>query len=457
MKYKTSHIPYSATLDRRIVSVVTMHFSEENYKDKGIIIRMKKRKNIFYGWFVAFAGFLMIGLSVGLQTNCNVAFLQPMSEALGYNISEIALNTSLISLAMIPCYIIVPKVLRRVSYRRYAFFSGIGFLLFKILFALSTSLWQFYLCSVMMGIFIPGISFIMVNSLIDGWFNEKKGLALGIAATGAGVSGAIFLPLITKVIMNYGWRNGYLFQAVLIALLLTVSLLLIRNTPESVGLKPLGADKKEAQVGIKQGFTLQQTLKLPTFYILLIGIFLLSAIGLGIQPYLMSSLTAAGYEVIVASKIVSAILLVSIVGKIVMGSVFDRFGIKYAGVFIGMFFLFSLLLLCVIENHIWIAYSFALIFGITYVSLSIPVPYIIIDFFGSKEFTAIYGVALMVSSIGSAFGSILTGLIYDAKGSYQAAWMVYMLMAVALAVCIQVSYGMVKSAKPVKKIEIEYE
>lgn len=417
---------------------------------------MKQIKKIYYGWIVTFAGFLMIGLSVGLQVNCNVAFMKPMSEDMGYSISQIALNTSITSLAAIPCYIIIPKILKKISFRSFASLCGINFLIFKIMFAFSTNLWQFYLFSFMIGISIPGISFITVNSLVDCWFFQKKGLAIGIVATGAGVTGAAFLPIITGIIESYGWRNGYLFQTIVSFIMLTLSLLMIRNTPESIGLKPYGYKNEKVDTSNKNGYTLKQTLKMPAYYMLLNGIVCLTVVGLGIQPYLMSYLSDAGYDAMFASKIVSIILIIATIGKIVMGAVFDRYGIKYVGLFTGVIFLISLMLLSFVDNHIFVAYLFAVAFGISYVTLSIPIPYLVIELFGSKDFTAIYGVVLIVSSIGSTIGSILTGLIYDNFGSYQTAWIFYMCISVVLAVSIQISYRTVRSNVMPKKVATEY-
>ena len=403
------------------------------------------RKKIYYGWIVTFVGFLMIGLSVGLQVNCNVAFMKPMSNDMGFSISQIALNTSITSVVAIPCYIIIPKVLKKISFRSLAAVSGISYLIFKILFAFSTELWQFYLVSVMIGISLPGLGFITVNSLVDGWFHAKRGLAIGIAATGAGVTGAVFLPIITGIIEMHGWRNAYLFQALVIFIMLTISLLLIRNTPESIGLKPYGYKNEQVATIQKYGYTIKQVLIMPAYYILLIGIICLSIIGLGMQTYLMSYLSNEGYDVIFASNIVSLILIIATIGKIVIGLALDRLGVKYVGLFIGACFLLSLILLSFVGNHILIAYIFAVIFGISYVSLSIPIPYLIINLFGSKDFTAIYGVVLIVTSTGSTIGSILTGLIYDNTGSYQAAWTLYMCMSIVLAVSIQITCRMVKN------------
>ncbi len=409
---------------------------------------------IYYGWIITFAGFLMIGLSVGLQVNCNVAFMKPMSEDMGFSISQIALNTSITSVVAIPCYIIIPKILKKISYRSLAVISGISYLIFKILFTFSTELWQFYLSSLMMGISIPGISFITVNSLVDGWFHEKRGLAIGITATGAGIIGAVFLPIITSIIEVHGWRNAYLLQTVVIFIMLTISLLLIRNNPDSVGLKPYGYKNEQTATIQKNGFTLKQTLLMPAFYMLLLGVICISIVGLGMQTYLMSCLSDEGYEVIFASNIVSLILIIATIGKIVMGLALDKFGIKYVGLFTGACFLISLILLIVVGNHILFAYIFAFAFGISYVTLSIPVPYLIINLFGSKDFTAIYGVALIVSSTGSTIGSILTGLIYDNTGSYQTAWIIYMFISIVLAVSIQIACQMLRNNVTEKKINL---
>lgn len=118
----------------------------ENKKTMNIT---KKQKQ----WLIVLAGFLLSGVNVGINTNCNTAFLNPVCEDLGLSISSFALTASIVSFVSIPCLLAIPQLLKKMSARSLLIFSGMGFILFKILFGCAEELWQFYACSVGIGIF----------------------------------------------------------------------------------------------------------------------------------------------------------------------------------------------------------------------------------------------------------------------------------------------------------------
>lgn len=297
------------------------------------------------------AGFLLSGVNVGINTNCNTAFLNPVCEDLGLSISSFALTASIVSFVSIPCLLAIPQLLKKMSARSLLIFSGMGFILFKILFGCAEELWQFYACSVGIGIFAPGFGYLTVNSIINRTFTENNGLAVGIASSGAGIVGAVALPVVTWMISAKGWRSGYYLEAVLALLFIGFAVILI------------GGEKKETQeetVSHSSRWKMSGQEKIA-FLLLLVGLFLLCLVGMGIQPYLMPYMKSIGYTTAFAAGVVSGILTINTAAKIISGYVFDRVGtIGAAGITAGTMIV-SLLLLVLLKGSP-VVYLFAVIF-----------------------------------------------------------------------------------------------
>jgi len=80
---------------------------------------------------------------------------------------------------------------------------------------------HFYIIAVFQGVGLSAICVVPPSVLITNWFNDKRGLALGLALAGTGIGGSIYSPIATQIIVRYGWRTAYLASG-LIVLLITL-------------------------------------------------------------------------------------------------------------------------------------------------------------------------------------------------------------------------------------------
>ena len=396
-------------------------FSNRNGRNKKTMNISKKQQR----WLIVLAGFLLSGVNVGINTNCNTAFLNPVCEDLGISLSNFALTASIVSFVSIPCLLAIPQLLKKMSARSLLIFSGVGFILFKVLFGCSQELWQFYACSVGIGIFAPGFGYLTVNSIINRTFTENNGLAVGIASSGAGIVGAVALPVVTWMISAKGWRSGYYLEAVLALLFIGFAVILI------------GGEKKETQeenVSHSSRWKMSGQEKIA-FLLLLVGLFLLCLVGMGIQPYLMPYMKSIGYTTAFAAGVVSGILTINTVAKIISGYVFDRVGATGAAVITVGTMIASLLLLMLLKGSPAV-YLFAFIFSFAYVALSIPAPFFTRQLFGEEHFTELYSIVMIITSVGGAVGNTLTGLLLEQSGSYIFVWVCYISLVIAAAGCL---------------------
>ena len=82
------------------------------------------------------------------------------------------------------------------------------------------------------------------TTLVAIWFIRLRGRATALTTLGMGASTAAFPPLIHWLVSDYGWRDAWIVLSITVcALLLVPALLLVRRSPESVGLLPDGASR----------------------------------------------------------------------------------------------------------------------------------------------------------------------------------------------------------------------
>src|SRR5690606_22642305 len=80
-------------------------------------------------------------------------------------------------------------------------------------------------------------------SLVSNWFVRRRGFVLSLIGSGGAIGELLVVPLMMLMVLAYGWATYYRIAAVIaLAGLFPIVLLLVRNTPEEIGLAPDGGD-----------------------------------------------------------------------------------------------------------------------------------------------------------------------------------------------------------------------
>ncbi|PJB39725.1 MAG: hypothetical protein CO106_10535 [Deltaproteobacteria bacterium CG_4_9_14_3_um_filter_44_9] len=110
-------------------------------------------------------------------------------------------------------------------------FSGMGIILLSTV----NSLWQLYLFfGVIAG--IGAAAYVPLITGVSGWFDEKKGLALGIVVAGMGLGPTILSPIANHLISLYGWRQTFLILGIITGIIIVLAAQIIRSNPHRLGL-----------------------------------------------------------------------------------------------------------------------------------------------------------------------------------------------------------------------------
>jgi MFS family permease len=298
---------------------------------------------------------------------------------------------------------------------------GIGF----ILCSFTRNWWQFYIFfGVLTAIGVGSTGWVPNTTLIQLWFREKRGLAMGIISAGVGIGIFICVPAIQLLITRFGWRAAYRVMAFsLPATIILLALVIFRRPPVEVSAfrTPSVKDsieKKESPVS--RVWTIREAIATKPFLFLMVSFFFASISIHSVLAHHVAFFVDQGLEALFASYIVGLLGMVSIGAKILWGVLSDRIGreITYTlGIACAICGIFMLILYSYSSSSS-IPYAYALFFGMGYAVMASLPPLITADFFEGRSFGAIFGVFQFVNGMGSALGAWFAGFLFDRVGSY---------------------------------------
>ena len=195
---------------------------------------------VFYGWFVVMGCSLVALGTAGTQFSFGV-FLQPMTEEFGWSRSTLSLAfgiTFMLSGLMRP---LAGYLADRYGPKSVAL-SGVALLGIMLLIVPSVqSLLQLYAVFAVMSIGLAmGVGPILTK-VISSWFYARRGLTLGLNSSAGSFGALILVPTASVFLILFDWRDAYYFLGGLALLvILPIGVIFIRNTPQEMGLEPLG-------------------------------------------------------------------------------------------------------------------------------------------------------------------------------------------------------------------------
>ncbi|MEG0090361.1 MAG: MFS transporter [Oscillospiraceae bacterium] len=383
---------------------------------------MKNKNKLHYGWLMVFVGFMVFAIDFCVIFNCTGLYVQPVTEDLGFLRKDYALNNTVTCVAMMVLSLFSGRIYKRFSLKSVMMFGAIVCPIAYSAYSLAHTKAEFYIISAALGIGAGCIGMIPASMLITNWFNDKRGFAIGVAFMGSGAGGIVLSPVLASIIENYGWRNTFLFTGIfMFAAIVPLVALFVKSTPAEKGLEPYGGAENIPKVEQEQGVTAQQALKGASFWLYFTFPFFISTISCSIIQQTIPFAAEVGYSAKQAANFGALNLASLAVGKILLGQVYDKKGVKFA-TYSALAVLF--VAMCGYSaglNPVFL-YGGIIISGYGSALSSVSYPIITQSLFGKKDYATIYGYLSVASSLGTAVGPVIVSSIYDALGSYQRAW-----------------------------------
>ena len=252
---------------------------------------------------------------------------------------------------------------------------------------------------------------------------------MGYAYLGLGLGGVIAPPAANALIHAFGWRHA--LQAVgmlILAVLFPVGAWVTRSSPSDMHLLPDGVPW-EAGAGRESGrefgqvpsLSLGDAIKTRNFWLLLGGSALvMGSINTVIQHFVLF-LQDHGYSRTLASRFLSALLVASLVGRVVVGYLADRF-VKKNTMAIFYAVIGASIPLLLIANHPVAAWSFTVAFGVAMGADYMLIPLVTAECFGVQSLGKLLAIIIMGYSVGQWVAPWIAGRIFDAYHTYNPAW-----------------------------------
>lgn len=396
-----------------------------------------EEKRPFYGWNIVAGSFLILAMPFAVIFLSHSIFLRPVTEALGFSATQFSLVFTIVAVSTAAVSPFMGKIIRKYDIKYVMALCGaIVSISFGVL-GIAKELWQFYLLSVVIGVFATGITQIPISYIITNWFpSEKKGVATGIAFAGGNLGAFCTILVISNLMPKIGYEKCYLILgSVMFVVTIAVSLFVIKGKPADIGQLPYGT--KETTINVKinkdeeevMGYTLAEAKASPVFWIYIVAIVLLGLVFAGVQMHIPSYMQSVGHSLQFASMITSLVSIMGILSNVLIGMLLEKAGIKKGMLIIGVFMTLSVVCL-LFGKTVAFAILFAIIFGAFIAIASMGPSYLTSEIFGKKEYGTILGIVIMFFQLGGAIGPTLSGFIYDSTGEYTITWIIFIALLV---------------------------
>src|SRR6202050_2868156 len=365
-----------------------------------------------YRWVIVAAGGLLGCVAIGAMFSLPV-FIRSISHDTGWSITGVSSAMTFGFLAMAPGSIIWgnlsdrfgprPIVLIGSSVRAGALARG----------SRATSLIEFQLS---FGLVLGGATaaiFAPMMACVTGWFDTHRSLAVSLVSAGFGMAPMTMSPLAARLISSHDWRTSLQILAVLAAVVMIPTGLLVRRAPALKTENGVDGAHEEPQSGI----TLGQAIRSRQFITLLLTNFFCCAKHSGPIFPTVSYAISCDFPLIAAVSIYSLEGLAGLGGRVAFGLLGDQFGAKRVLVS-GLLLQAFAALAYFFVRELGAFYAVAAVFGFIYAGVMPLYAVLARENFPLRMMGTIIGGAAMAGSLGMATGPLAGGLIYDRFGGY---------------------------------------
>ncbi|KJC59745.1 hypothetical protein UP10_16510 [Bradyrhizobium sp. LTSPM299] len=365
----------------------------------------------FPGWNVVAGSSVGIGFgSVPFFASGFALLAGAMAKDFSWSQPEVAKAASIYLLLQTVAYPLCGWPLDRWGSRAFALVSIALFAASALVLSrIDGSLWQFYLAFALMGIVAAGTNVVSYARAIALWFNRKRGLALGFAASGQAVGSFIIPIAFHTMISAHGWSWTLVAMAVFeLVICLPLVALLVKDSPKPLGLLPDGASAETvtASTPADDSMTVREIVRTGVFWKLAISFAIMGMSFYAIAPnivYILTKKAGLGLADVATIQAVSGIAV--LFGRIGFGYLLDRVHAPFVGIV--ALVLTSICAMTYATTSVPMLIIFASILnGLAIGGDTDLMPYLASRYFGTAAVSRIFGWFLFAFFLGAAIGPV---------------------------------------------------
>lgn len=371
---------------------------------------MSQQRKFFPGWLVVASGFVIMATCYTIFVNCMSLFQPLIVSDLGISLAQYNISNAISTVVSVVGSLVIGHVADKVSGRVLGSLTVIATSAVLVGMSFVGELWQVYVLFAVSGCFAVASTRLLISLVTANWFTAKRGLAISIALSGSGFGGAILSPIVSSLIVSVGWRSTFLvLAAVCIVAALPITAYSFRTKPSEIGLKPLGenpGDPSVSTAGDKDEHTAPEVnvgwsriKKSPAFWLLVVAFLFMGLVN---------------------------------------GAIYDRFGLRFGNVLGSVACIVACVALCFPTTDLGPIVA-AVSFGIGTCMGTITPTIAASKQFGMADLGKVTGTITSLEMVGGTVGAIVSGVLFDATGSFASTWIVCLACSVVMLVFLLAS------------------
>lgn len=401
------------------------------------VLALTRRRPIFYGWWIVVIAMVAQFVSIGTQMFAAGVFLKPMTADLGWSRESFSAVQTLSSALGGIVGVFIGGMLDRRGPRPLMLAGGVVAGACVLSTAMVHSMWEYVLLRGVgqtLGVALCGG--LVVNVTVSRWFVRRRGTAVALASLGISMGGVLMTPVLGWWVSAYGWRSGWVMLGVVVWVLILPSAMLIRRSPEDMGLLPDGTSKADAEAQQRAGvgalvrerqWTRPEAVRTTALWLVIAG-YGLGTLGLGaFILHVIPFLTDEGFSRGKAAFLLSLFSWASLISKFVWGPMMDRIHARYLSAlgFGTAGLALTVLPAATSSGSTALVIVVLAIYGFGMGGTAPLQETVWASYFGRMHLGKIRAVAMPFSIVFGSAGPLLGGALYDRTGDYTASFALF--------------------------------
>ena len=277
----------------------------------------------------------------------------------------------------------------------------------------ATALWQVIVLHLLIGLG-SSATFGPLMTEASHWFDRYRGLAVTISASGNYIGGAIWPPIFSWGIQTFGWRPTHIVVGICVAIAMTLATLVLRSQMSGAA-RHRHVDAPPPRIDLRLGNNAL------TAILAIASVACCVAMSMP-QVHIVAYCGDLGYGAARGAEMLSLMLGFGIVSRIGSGFLADRIG-GLRTLLIGSIAQGTALLLFLFFDSLTSLFVISALFGLFQGGIVPSYAIIIREAMPAHEAGTRVGIVILASVMGMSLGGWISGVIFDATGSYAAAFL----------------------------------
>jgi len=404
------------------------------------------QKRFHYAWIALAITFIVMLLTAATRATPGILIL-PLEQVFGWDRATIslALSVNLVLFGLMGSF--AAAAMQHYGIRKTVLSVLVGLSILVALSSLIKTEWQLIaIWGVGIGM-LSGVTFMTLGAtVVNRWFDEKRGLAMGLLTASSATGQLIFLPGLAYVVENYGWQSVVIIVSVAIATVIPLVFFFFPEKPTDLNLTKYGAVSTSTQeqpvpkvnpIQIAFG-TLKEAIHHKAFWLLFFSFFICGATTNGyIGTHFIAMCGDNGISPVRGAGVLAMMGFFDLIGTTLSGWLSDRYNNKVL-----LFWYYglrgiALLFLPAAFGYLYFGLPiFAFIYGLDWIATVPPTVRLCTDIFGAQKAPIVFGWIVAGHQIGAAFAALMAGVIHNTFGNYNLATVLAGVLCMVAAIIV---------------------